>query len=318
MMAGQAAQEEGVRDRGKWPLGFWLAILGIALELFGLYGLRMRTAPSASAVADNPAGEDSRTEEPMVPSSTSEPPFSKRAVEKDWVDVQKIMSRANRLMKSIKDSKGVIRKQERWGDFLEPVAEIRFRQTVEPFRMHLKWIEPHPGREVLFNEDQDPQQLTVLESTPLGGLAPTFLISVDHKIAKQVSRHPLPEFSLDWLRGEMRRYVNRAARDTDATLLLNKKAAVGGVPCVHVQLTHGTPKGVGPKKYQRVDLFFRKDDAFPIRWEKYGEFQDNGQEPSLVEFIELLDLEANSGMDGKDFAVDHPDFGFGKLIIPLN
>ncbi|MEC8345251.1 MAG: hypothetical protein VXZ63_08895, partial [Planctomycetota bacterium] len=120
MMAGQAAQEEGVRERGKWPLGFWLAILGIALELFGLYGLRMRTVASASAVADNPAGEDFRTQEPTVPSSTSESPFSKRAVEKDWVDVQKIMNRANRRMKSIKDSKGVIRKQERWGDFLEP------------------------------------------------------------------------------------------------------------------------------------------------------------------------------------------------------
>ena len=74
-MAGQAAQEEGVRERGKWPLGFWLAILGIALELFGLYGLRMRTVASASAVADSPAGEDFRTQEPMVPSSTSESPF---------------------------------------------------------------------------------------------------------------------------------------------------------------------------------------------------------------------------------------------------
>ena len=318
MMAGQSAQEGDGGERGRWPLGFWVAILGIAIELFGLYGLRMRTTPSTGAVAVNPAGDELRTREPLVSSSTSESSVLKRAIEKDWVDVQKIMNRANRLMKSIKDSKGMIRKQERWGDFLEPVAEIKFRQTVEPFRMHLKWIEPHPGREVLFNEDQDPQQLTVLESTPLGGFAPTFLISVDHKIAKQVSRHPLPEFSLDWLRGEMRRYVNRAARDTDARLLLDKKASVSGVPCVHVQLTHRTPKGVGPKKYQRVDLFFRKDDSFPIRWEKYGEFQDDGQDPKLVEFIEVLDLEANAGMDGKDFAVDHPDFGFGKLIIPLN
>ena len=318
MTAGQAAKKADGGERGRWPLGFWVAILGIAIELFGLYGRRMGMTPSTGAVAVNPAGDELRTREPLARSSASESPVSKRDIEKDWVDVQKIMNRANRLMKSIKDSKGRIRKQERWGDFLEPVAEIKFRQTVEPFRMHLKWIEPHPGREVLFNEDQDPQQLTVLESTPLGGLAPTFLISVDHKIAKQVSRHPIPEFSLDWLRGEMRRYVNRAARDTDATLWLDKKASVSGVPCVHVQLTHGTPKGVGPKKYQRVDLFFRKDDSFPIRWEKYGEFQDDGQDPKLVEFIEVLDLEANPGMDGKDFAVDHPDFGFGKLIIPLN
>ncbi len=309
-------------DRSQGRLGLGLAILGVLVEILGLWWLRTPVNPvTADAVASIPFNQDSLSagERKMLPDGAKEAQVAEPddSREREWEYVQRIMNRSNRTMKSIQDSKGVIRKQERWGDFLEPMAEIEFQQTVSPFRMHLKWRDPHPGREVLYNEDLGAETLIVLESTPLGALAPTFSIPLDHRLARQVSRHPFTEFNLQWMRGELRRFINRGARDTDAQLRVDRDANVAGVSCTHVQIVHATPKSVGPKKYQRIDLYFRNEDSMPIRWEKYGEIHSKDEEPLLIEYIELVDVRTNLGFDEGAFGVDHADFGFGTLIVPL-
>ena len=311
-----------VRSGGHDRIGFAFAILGVLIEILGLWWLRTPVQPmTADAIATVPFTRDSSLRRQNGASQEAaqgdSSPKNANSPKNDWDRVQRIMNRANRTMKSIQDSKGVIRKQERWDDFLEPVAEIEFQQTVSPFRMHLKWREPHPGREVLYDAEREPEKLIVLESTPLGRLAPTFSIALDHRLARQVSRHPIPEFNLEWMRGELRRYINRGARDSAATLRVDRDARVGELPCTHVQIVHETPKSVGPKKYQRIDLYFRNDDLMPIRWEKYGEILPNEGAPKLVEYIELVDVTTNQGLDHEAFDVDHPDFGFGTLIVPL-
>jgi hypothetical protein len=311
-----------VRKEAQDRLGFAFAILGVIIEILGVWWLRLPETPTpAEAVATVPFTQEFDLQrEQSVPQETAQDGSLREkedSLKPEWDRVQRIMNRASRTMKSIQDSRGVIRKQERWGDFLEPVAEIEFQQTVSPFRMYLKWREPHPGREVLYNSEEDSEKLIVLESTPLGRLAPTFSIALDHRLARQVSRHPMPEFNLEWMRGEMRRYINRGARDSAAKLRLDSDARLGDVPCTHVQIVHETPKSVGPKKYQRIDLYFRNEDSMPLRWEKYGEILPGDETPTLVEYIELVDVLTNLGLDHAAFDLDHPDFGFGALIVPL-
>ena len=265
---------------------------------------------AAVAVADDSQGQVSVGELDQQESS----PVS----EKEWHSARKSIRKATRLFESIDDIEGRFQKQERWGKFLEEPATLEFRQLVQPLCIYLKWEAPHTGREVLYRQDLDAEKVIVLESTPLGKLAPTFVLSHDHKLAKQVSRYSIDELNLAGFMTRIRRYFGKGQRDPNTQLAVVESVDIDGVDCRRISILHPRQGKTAPRDYHQVELYFRNSDGLPIRWEKYGwPGTFDSDEPPLIEFFKLSDVQLNRGRSTEDFDADHAEFGFSRIHVPL-
>ena len=245
---------------------------------------------------------------------------SEPQVENDrWRKCKRMVSECVRNMGEVNDLTATLIKQERIDDRLEPKCTLEFKQRAEPLSVYLKWIEPHAGREVVFEIQRRGNRLVAHEGGTLRNLAPDVWMSRDNPLAQKFSRHPVSELSIPFVRRGLPKYVNAGRDDPDATVSIDHGKVVAGQECVHIRIQHGkavpTPTqsnvafaATGADEYDRFDLYISAETKLPVRWEKYCGDEDG--EPKLIEYFELRDVRTNVGLQDIDFDHRNPDYDF--------
>ncbi len=246
-----------------------------------------------------------------------------------WERIDALAARIDAYLGSIADVEGRLIKQERIAGRLEAPTEIAFRQLSRPLAIRLLWTDTARGREVLFRTEPDgTETMLARQETVLGALVPTVSLSKDHAFTRSVSAHPVDELSIDYLRRQLKRYLNQAKRNPASIVELTDAADLEGVRCYRLSIVHPERGELAPTGYHRVEMFFDAETLFPLRWEKYhwpgwqGAEEYDAANPSvippLLEHFRVLEHHVNRGLTIDDFRTDHPEYGFGKApIVPL-
>jgi LysM repeat protein len=145
--------------------------------------------------------------------------------------VQALLNEASNAIAAIYDYRGIIVKKELFEDELvEQKLAFKFSR---PFRVYVKYLQPHPGREGLYIEGVHKNRLRAHR-----GSARNIVASLKPRgwIAMMDNHHPITSFGLENMLNVAKRNIDKAIARGDATLTLTVGGTVYGEPTWRIDL----------------------------------------------------------------------------------
>lgn len=139
--------------------------------------------------------------------------------------INSILAEAFNAMAGVYDYRGTLVKQERFGDELvQQKLEFKFSR---PFKVYVKYLEPHAGREGMFVRGSNRNRLRAHK-----GSAPDIAVSVSPygRAAMEDNHHPITSFGLERMLEIAAQNISRAIHRGDALLDLSDAGVVNGEP----------------------------------------------------------------------------------------
>jgi len=185
---------------------------------------------------------------------------------------------------------------------------ISLRLKEEPFSVYLRYEEPNAGREILFVNGANGNQLLAREATGLSSLVGTVPLAIDSPQVMAENRHVITDLG-------MRRLLEMAITqwqveskfgETDVKYYPNAK--MGNADCEVIEVSHPRPRK--QFLYHMTRLFIEKQSRLPIRIENYGFPAQAGLPAQLLEEYTYVNVKTNLGMTAADFDRRNPRYSF--------
>lgn len=203
-------------------------------------------------------------------------------------------------------------KQERIGRTLGEVHEIQAKYRRHPSSVYFKWASPEEGRESIYVEGLNENQIV----THAPGLKRTFLgtqrIDPDSPQARREHRHSIRESGIGPMIDKLLTLweYERRFRETEVEI---SHVKVNGRPCYRITAVHPQADD-GKFMYHTVKAYIDKELLLPTRMEAYGYPRVSGREAGdLLESYTYLDVQLNPGLTDTDFSTRNPQYSFARF-----
>jgi hypothetical protein len=223
--------------------------------------------------------------------------------------IRMVRERDTELAK-IADYRATFKKTERVENkTIEQSMALKIRH--KPFSVYLRYLAgKEKGREVLYVEGANDNQLLVRERGLLASLAGTVKLKVDDPQVREENRYPITQIGL---RGILDRSIAnwKSEQTTDPKNIQVKFLANSKVESMNCEAIEVVRKQPGPKfPYSLTRVYFDKQSKLPIGAEQYGWPSANGDEAPLLERYSYADVKADVGLTDADFDPENADYGF--------
>ena len=139
--------------------------------------------------------------------------------------IEALLERSANAMAAVYDYRGTLVKRELFGDELvEQTIEFKFSR---PFKVYVKYLEPHAGREGIYVRGVNRDRLRAHK-----GSIPDVAVSLSPlgRVAMEDNHHPITSFGLERMLEVGTRNIRKAIDRGDATLSLSDGGVVSGEP----------------------------------------------------------------------------------------
>ncbi len=142
---------------------------------------------------------------------------------------------------NIKDYEATFTKTERLDGKPGEQQHILLRVRHEPFSVYMKFINPYPGREALYVENQNEGNLVALDS---GFKRRLGKINLDPNgmIAMRGQRHPITKCGIRNLTAELISIAEKDLQYSECEVKYNHTVKIAGRPVTMMEITHPTPR----------------------------------------------------------------------------
>ena len=257
--------------------------------------------------------------------------------------IQALLRRSSRALAAVDDYRGTLVKRERFGDELvEQTVEFKFSR---PFKVYVKYVEPHPGREVIYVRGSNRNKARAHK-----GSVPDIPVNLSPfgRIAMEDNHHPVTSFGLQNILRIAARGIRNAIGRGDASIHLSDGGIVLRHPTWRIEMQARTvgrhvtvrrsenlwklAKRVGQDMYV---ILHHNDDIrsprdvrpgqsvfVPRYYGSRGEFFFSKRshvmikvviwdhDGKLYESYEFTELELNPGLQERDFDYRNEDYDF--------
>jgi hypothetical protein len=163
--------------------------------------------------------------------------------------IEALLERSANAMAAVYDYRGTLVKRELFDDELvEHTIEFKFSR---PFKVYVKYIEPHAGREGLYVRGVNRDRLRAHK-----GSIPDVAVSLSPlgRAAMEDNHHPITSFGLERMLEVGTRNIHKAIERGDATLSLSSGGVVNGEPTWRIDI-ESTPGGHYVRARHAEDLW---------------------------------------------------------------
>lgn len=183
---------------------------------------------------------------------------------------------------------------------------LRLRHS--PFSVYMRFIDPAPGREVLYVAGKNEGKLLAHEASGLSSLVGTVSLAVNSPTVMAETRHPITQAG-------MKRMIELVIAqwelesnygETDVKFYPNAK--LGESNCEVIEVSHPRPRK--QFHFQITRVFIDKTSRLPVRIENYGFPAMQGQQPVLVEEYTYSGIQLNNNFTDADFDQRNPKYSF--------
>ncbi len=257
--------------------------------------------------------------------------------------IQALLRRSSTALAGVHDYRGTLVKRERFGEaLLEQTVEFKFSR---PFKVYVKYIEPHPGREVIYVRGSHRNKARAHK-----GSVPDIPVNLSPfgRIAMEGNHHPITSFGLQNMFRIVARGIRNAIGRGDGSVHLSDGGTVSGHPTWRIEMLTKTggrdvtvrgsenlwklAKRVGQDMYvilhHNDDIHSPRDVRpgqtvfVPRYYGSRGEFFFSkrtdliikvvtwDQHGKLYESYEFTELELNPGLEDRDFDYRNEDYDF--------
>jgi hypothetical protein len=210
-------------------------------------------------------------------------------------------------LQTVTDYEATFFKRERvQGRLIEQTMLLRFRET--PFSVYLKFGEPYAGREILYVDGQNNNQLLAHEGSGLRSLVGTVSLAVNSVEATHENRYPITMIGMRQMTQTILQQWQNETPYGEIEVKFYPSAKLRGRPCKVVESVHPRPRR--QFKFHLTRLFVDVETHLPVRVEQYAFPPTTGAEAPIEETYEYANVRINPGFSDHDFSRANREYGF--------
>ena len=181
---------------------------------------------------------------------------------------------------------------------------MKIRQ--EPFGVYVKYMDPHPGREVIYAEGQNQGKLLVHEDG-FKALAGTLAFEPTSAQVMKETKYPITQAGMLNMLDAVLAIWQTELPHGEAKIGYYPQAKVEGATCKMYEVTH--PIARDHFKFHKTRLYIDIKTGLPARLEQYA-FPVEGADAQLVEEYTFSNVQTNVGMTDNDFSTKNKSYNF--------
>ncbi len=185
--------------------------------------------------------------------------------------------------------------------------KLRMKLRHDPFSVYLYFEEQNRGREVIYVQGKNDNNLLIHEAGILK-LAGTLQRSPEHADVRAENRHPITELGLRKLVEAVIRQWTQESRYGETEVKYFRDASLGTTLCNVIESSHPTPRRQFP--FQKTRVWIDQKTNLVVRLQQYA-FPANPEAPAaLVEDYSYLSIRINNQLADIDFDVRNPAYSY--------
>ncbi len=191
----------------------------------------------------------------------------------------------------------LVKRERLQGELGDPqTIDLKVRNS--PFSVYMSFVKPHTGREVLFVDGQNQNDLIVREAGLLG-FAGKINLDPQSTTAMSEQKYPITRVGIRNLLAELIQHFQSDTKYTESEVAVNPKAELNKRPATLVQVTHPVPRQNFRSHIARI--YFDNELHVPIYYDAYMWPGQEGEQPPLEESYWYTNLKVNAGLTARDF-----------------
>ncbi|MEN1679419.1 MAG: DUF1571 domain-containing protein [Planctomycetota bacterium] len=204
---------------------------------------------------------------------------------------------------NIRGYSAMLTKTERIGGKAEGPQQIAVRVRHKPFSVHMKFIQPHAGREVLYNELRNDGKLVALGA---GWKRRVGKIKLDPNgsMAMNGQRYPITMTGIYNLTEELIKVAEQDVKYGECTVRYSTKHQIDGRPTTMIEARHPVPRR--NFRFNIARIFIDNEMRVPVAYSAYSWPTKKGGQPILEEEYIYTNVKLNPGFTDADFDETNP------------
>ncbi|HEV3121688.1 MAG TPA: DUF1571 domain-containing protein, partial [Isosphaeraceae bacterium] len=190
-----------------------------------------------------------------------------------------LLTAASRLER-IEGYTATFHRQERIAGKLGPAQKLELKLRHRPFSVYLKFIEPDPGKEVVYAEGQFDNKMIAHASGFARRLLPRLAVAPTSPLALSENRHPITDAGLLRLTRMLVRFREMDLADPEAVTILDRTCGHDG--CRVYRSLHTHPHRHAERPFARVEVLYDPTTLIPIEITSYDWPEGSCDEPLRV------------------------------------
>lgn len=278
------------------PGGRWvrISLAGLTLLAAGIAQAQDTASPPQTARADE---TNTKASAETTPSIDPAHPL--------YVPLQEAY-KARQALKAVTDYEAEFTKRELIGRRLVKTT-MQLKHRHEPFSVYLKFVEPHAGREVIYVEGRNKNQLYVHE-TGLRSIAGTLSLVPTSPDAMADNRYPVTMIGLQTMIDKViSQWEAEGKLGETKTQKYPNARLPSGEECVAFESLHPTPRN--QFKFHITRLWIDKKSGIAVRVEQLG-FPTGDKAPPVLEEYTYSKVRTNVSLGERDFDIKNPTYAF--------
>ncbi len=206
---------------------------------------------------------------------------------------------------NIRDYSCTLVKQERVdGDLVEP-QHIAMKVRQQPFGVYMRFLKPYQGREVLYVDGQNNNEMFVMEAGWKRTLTGKMSFAPDSAMVMRGQKYPITRVGIRNLLAQLIKYSEADMQYQESEVTSNPDIKITGRSTTMVQIVHPTPRQNFRAHISRV--FFDNELRVPIHYDSFLWPDKPGGQPPLEESYTYANLKLNNGYTARDFDSENPE-----------
>ncbi len=185
--------------------------------------------------------------------------------------------------------------------------QIRLKVRHEPFSVYMRFEEPHEGREVIYVEGKNNNNLLAHE-TGLAGLIGTLELSPTSSQAMAENRYPISKAGLSNMMKTVIQQWEDETKFGETTVTYYKDAKVGESTCKVIESIHPQPRK--QFKFHMTRLWIDDKTGLAVRVQQFGFPASAEAKPPVIEDYTFTEIKSDVRLTDKDFDTRNPNYKF--------
>jgi len=205
---------------------------------------------------------------------------------------------------NVRDYTCTLIKREAVDGALGEQQHIMMKVRNQPFSVYMVFLKPYQGREVLFVDGVNNNEMTVLETgfkRHLGKLS----LDPTGMVAMRGQRHPITEVGLRNLTAKLIAGKTAEMKFMECKISSNPNTKIGDRPTTMIQIEHPLPRKEFATHITRI--FLDNELRVPLHYDAYTWPEAPGQVPPLDASYTYANLKLNVGLAAQEFDATNPE-----------
>lgn len=199
----------------------------------------------------------------------------------------------------------VVTKTERIAGVVGEPQQMAIKVRHEPFSVHMKFIQPFAGREVLYNPARNEGKLVALEGSGWKRRFGKIKLDPNGSLAMTGQRYPITNMGVRFLTTELLKIAKNDIQYAECSVRYSSNAKIDGRPVTMIEATHPTPRR--NFRFHIARIFVDHELRIPTGYEAFSWPPTPGAEPILEERYIYTNVVLNPPLTDADFDETNPN-----------